>query len=85
MFNDDPETDAIIMIGEIGGTDEEQAAEFIKSNVNKPVVGFIAGSDRAPGQTHGPRRRDHQRRRGHRRQQDRRQDWGNHGGGGWVG
>ena len=53
MFNDDPETDAIIMIGEIGGTDEEQAAEFIQSNVNKPVVGFIAGRTAPPGKRMG--------------------------------
>src|SRR3954467_4447597 len=43
LFNKDPETEAIIMIGEIGGTAEENAAEFVKANVKKPVVGFIAG------------------------------------------
>ena len=43
LFQDDPETDAIIMIGEIGGTAEEEAAEYIQSNVTKPVVGYIAG------------------------------------------
>src|SRR4030067_980130 len=43
MFEKDKETDAIVMIGEIGGDAEERAAEFIKSNVTKPVIGFIAG------------------------------------------
>ena len=43
MFNDDPDTDAVIMIGEIGGGDEEEAALWIKEHMNKPVVGFIAG------------------------------------------
>src|SRR5690606_28980296 len=43
MFNDDPDTDAVIMIGEIGGPDEVNAAEWAKDNMKKPVVGFIAG------------------------------------------
>ncbi len=47
LFNDDPDTHAIVMIGEIGGNAEEQAAAYIKENVKKPVVGFIAGPDRA--------------------------------------
>ena len=53
MFNDDPETYAIILIGEIGGKAEERAAEFIKSNVKKPVIGFIAGQTAPPGRRMG--------------------------------
>ncbi|WP_422773246.1 succinate--CoA ligase subunit alpha [Plantactinospora sp. WMMC1484] len=52
-FQADPETDAIVMIGEIGGDAEERAAEFIKSNVTKPVVGYIAGFTAPPGKTMG--------------------------------
>jgi succinyl-CoA synthetase alpha subunit len=53
LFNDDPETDAVIMIGEIGGTDEEVAAEWVKGNMKKPVVGFIAGVTAPPGKRMG--------------------------------
>jgi succinyl-CoA synthetase alpha subunit len=52
-FQDDPETDAIVMIGEIGGDAEERAAEFIKANVTKPVVAYIAGFTAPPGKTMG--------------------------------
>src|SRR5205085_6934227 len=54
LFNKDPETDAIIMIGEIGGADESQAAAWAKQNVEKPMVAFIAGRTAPPGKRVGP-------------------------------
>ncbi len=53
MFNDDPETDGVVMCGEIGGTDEEACAEWIADNMTKPVVGFIAGVTAPPGKRMG--------------------------------
>ena len=53
MFQDDPETELIVMCGEIGGDAEERAAEFIADNVTKPVVAYIAGFTAPPGKTMG--------------------------------
>jgi succinyl-CoA synthetase alpha subunit len=53
MFEDDPHTEKVVMIGEIGGTGEEQAAEFIAANMTKPVVAFIAGQTAPPGKRMG--------------------------------
>jgi len=53
MFNDDPDTDAVIMIGEIGGPDEVEAARWCKANMQKPIVGFIAGVTAPPGKRMG--------------------------------
>ncbi|HSF46882.1 MAG TPA: succinate--CoA ligase subunit alpha [Burkholderiales bacterium] len=53
MFNDDPETEAVVMVGEIGGSAEEDAARWVKDNMKKPVVGFIAGVTAPPGKRMG--------------------------------
>jgi succinyl-CoA synthetase alpha subunit len=53
LFNRDPQTEAVIMIGEIGGNAEETAAEFVKTHMKKPVVGFIAGQTAPPGRRMG--------------------------------
>ncbi|MDX8378832.1 MAG: succinate--CoA ligase subunit alpha [Gallionella sp.] len=53
LFNEDPDTDAVVMVGEIGGSDEEACARWIKDNMKKPVVGFIAGVTAPPGKRMG--------------------------------
>ena len=53
MFNDDPQTEAVIMVGEIGGSNEEEAARWVKANMKKPVIGFIAGVTAPPGKRMG--------------------------------
>lgn len=53
LFEDDPETDAIVLIGEIGGDAEERAAQYIKEHITKPVVAFIAGQTAPPGKRMG--------------------------------
>ena len=53
MFNDDPQTEAVIMVGEIGGSNEEECARWIRDNMKKPVVGFIAGVTAPPGKRMG--------------------------------
>jgi len=53
LFEDDPQTEAMVLVGEIGGTDEQEAATFIKDNIKKPVVSFIAGKTAPPGKRMG--------------------------------
>ena len=53
LFNDDPDTDAVVMIGEIGGSDEEDCARWVKKHMTKPVVGFIAGVTAPAGKRMG--------------------------------
>ncbi|MGZ8209554.1 MAG: succinate--CoA ligase subunit alpha [Burkholderiales bacterium] len=53
LFNDDPQTEGVVMVGEIGGTDEEECARWINANMKKPVVGFIAGVTAPPGKRMG--------------------------------
>ncbi|GBD07116.1 Succinate--CoA ligase [ADP-forming] subunit alpha [bacterium HR21] len=53
LFNDDPETEAVLLIGEIGGTAEEEAAEYVRHSMTKPVIGFIAGRTAPPGRRMG--------------------------------
>ena len=53
LFNDDPDTDAIIMVGEIGGNAEEEAAKYISNHVNKPVISYIAGQTAPSGKRMG--------------------------------
>jgi succinyl-CoA synthetase alpha subunit len=53
LFEDDPQTESVVIIGEIGGTDEEQAAKFIRDRMTKPAVGFIAGKSAPPGKRMG--------------------------------
>jgi len=53
LFQDDPDTDLVVMVGEIGGDDEERAATFIAEHMTKPVVGYIAGFEAPPGRRMG--------------------------------
>ncbi len=53
LFNADPQTEGVVLVGEIGGTDEEKAADYVRDNVKKPVVGFVAGHTAPPGKRMG--------------------------------
>ena len=70
LFAADPDTEAVIMIGEIGGSAEEDAAAWIKAHFKKPVVGVHRRPDGAARAPDGPRRRDHRRRKGHGGRED---------------
>ena len=72
LFNDDPATEGVLMIGEIGGTAEEDAAAWVAENMDKPVAGLHRRDHRSPGKADGSCRGDHLRRQGHSRRQDRR-------------
>jgi succinyl-CoA synthetase alpha subunit len=67
LFADDPDTEAVIMIGEIGGTAEQEAAAYIKAHFKKPVVGFIAGQTAPPGRRRATRARSSRAGRGRRK------------------
>ena len=81
LFEGDPDTEAIVMVGEIGGTAEEEAAAYIAEHVTKPVVAYIAGGDGSPGEADGARGRNHRRRTGDGRREVRRArgGWRAHG------
>jgi succinyl-CoA synthetase alpha subunit len=68
-FEADPETEYVVMVGEIGGDEEEKAARFIQESMSKPVLAYIAGFTAPPGQDDGPRGRDHLRLVGTARQE----------------
>ena len=70
LFEADGKTEAIVLMGEIGGNAEEQAAQFIKRHVTKPVVAFVAGQTAPPGKRMGHARRDHLGRHGHGGRED---------------
>ncbi len=80
LFEDDPDTDAVIMIGEIGGTEEEHGAACVREHMTKPVVGFIAGRTAPPGKRMGHAGAVISRRQRHRRGEDRGHARGRHHG-----